>query len=88
MIHFNLCEHLNFDKIICNKNFSYEPELFPALLISKWKSSHVTLFPNGSGIVTGIKNLSHAFSIIKELLSVLRSGEMRRRQRQDVCFRR
>lgn len=61
---FDLLRTFNFSKFVCNHEFSYEAELFPAALISHWKPAHVTLFPCGKGIVTGIKSSEQASDII------------------------
>lgn len=58
----------------CNKDFSFEPELFPAALISKWAPAHVTLFPNGKGLITGIKSKAEASFIINEIPSFLETN--------------
>lgn len=54
-------------RVRCDKDFSYEPELFPAALLSKWQPIHVTLFPNGKGNMSGVKNLSDVHSILRDI---------------------
>ena len=82
VVHFNLYETFSFDNFVCNGQLSYEPELFPAVLISKWKSSaHVTLFPNGKGVITGIRRRSEAVTILNDILHFLHH-RVRRRRRQ------
>lgn len=66
-------ERFRFNHVICNSNFSYEPELFPAALISKWNPAHVTLFPNGKVMLTGVKSIKEASKIIDKLHSFLHS---------------
>ena len=44
------------NNILCTKNVFFEPEIFPAILLSTWKPAHVTLFANGRGMITGVKN--------------------------------
>ena len=68
---FNLERRFKFDNILCNHHFSYEPELFPAALISKWNPIHVTLFPNGKGMVTGVKSETEVLTVLLELVSWL-----------------
>ena len=63
--------HFKFDNCVCNSYFSFEPELFPAALISKWSPAHVTLFTNGKGLITGIKDRDSACSILRELPTFL-----------------
>ena len=72
-MHFTLEKHFKFDTLICNKDVSYEPELFPALLIAKWAPVHVTLFPNGKGMITGIKRKEEAQQVLQELCAHLTS---------------
>ena len=67
VIHFDLKVKFSFSKIICSKNVSYEPELFPAALISKWQPIHVTLFPNGKGNMSGIKNPHDVYPILLDI---------------------
>ena len=69
--HFDFPKRIKFDNVLCNKDLSYEPELFPAALISKWQPAHITLFPNGRGLITGIKLLSEAEAILDELPTFL-----------------
>lgn len=68
----DLMKQIKFNDCLCSKDFSYEPELFPAALISKWYPTHVTLFPNGKCTITGVKNKDTAQCIIDELPSYLR----------------
>ena len=64
---FNLSERLKFYDCMCTKDFSFEPELFPAALISKWHPAHVTLFSNGKGMITGVKSRENAEQIFLQL---------------------
>ena len=68
---FDLCTTFNFSKFVCNHEFSYEPELFPAALLSKWKPAHVTLFPCGKGLVTGLTSTKCVIDIICEIENFL-----------------
>ena len=68
---FDYNKHFKFDNCVCNSHFSFEPELFPAALISKWSPAHVTLFTNGKGLITGIKDRDSACSILRELPTFL-----------------
>ena len=63
VIRYNFNRRFKFHNVMCNHYFSFEPELFPAALISRWNPAHVTLFPNGNCMLTGIKS--------KEALSIL-----------------
>ena len=71
VFHFNFGKQVKFNNCICSKDFSFEPELFPAALISKWHPSHVTLFSNGKGMITGVKNGNEAQCILDELPTFL-----------------
>ena len=73
VIHYDFGEKFSFHKLLCDKDFSFEPELFPAALISKWSPAHVTLFPNGKAMLTGIKSESEAVSVINKIPSFLKS---------------
>ena len=68
---FNLFQRFKFEHYNCNQYFSYEPELFPAAMISYWSPGHVTLFPNGKGMITGIKDRDTALSILDKLPTFL-----------------
>lgn len=68
---FDLCASFNFSKFICNHKFSYEPELFPAALLSEWKPAHVTLFPSGKGLVTGITSTKCIIDIVCDIENFL-----------------
>ena len=57
---------------MCNGRVSYEPELFPALLMTEAKSAHVTLFPNGKGVITGIRRYSDALTLINSTVAHLK----------------
>lgn len=72
VFHFDLCQRFKFDRALCNKDFSYEPELFPAALISKWSPIHITLFVNGKGMITGLKTTNDALHYLRKLLVFLR----------------
>lgn len=67
VFHFDLMKQIKFHDCLCTKDFSFEPELFPAALISKWQPSHITLFPNGKGMITGVKSKDEAEYILDEL---------------------
>ena len=54
-------------KVTCTKDIFFEPELFPAMLLSQWRPGHVTLFPNGHGMITGVKDRKAAVAIIHKL---------------------
>ena len=60
----------NFHNIICNHNLSYEPEIFPAAILSYWSPKKVTLFPSGHINITGVKKESDVIPIIKSIKSM------------------
>lgn len=68
---FLLFRAVNMKKVSCSKDISFEPELFPAMLLSKWRPAHVTLFHNGHGMITGVKDQKTASSIIHKLCDFL-----------------
>jgi TATA-box binding protein (TBP) (component of TFIID and TFIIIB) len=71
VFNFDLLQSVNFSKFVCNRDFSYEAELFPAALISRWRPAHVTLFPCGKGLVTGITTAGRACDIICDISNFL-----------------
>ena len=73
VVTFHIEHRFLFNKLVCNGRLSYEPELFPALLLSKAKAPHVTLFPNGKGVITGIRQCSEAISALQEALTYIKS---------------
>ena len=72
VVYFDLCSIFTFTGMLCNGRISYEPELFPALLLSKKTTAHVTLFPNGRGIVTGVRSPVEAIEVLQESLTDLK----------------
>ena len=72
VIQFYINEKFIFNKLQCNAKLSYEPELFPALLVSSKNSAHVTLFPNGKGIITGVCHPAEAILVLQETLTDLK----------------
>ena len=73
VVHFDLKVTFSFARVMCSKNLSYEPELFPAALISKWHPIHVTLFPNGKGNISGLKQAKDIYSILREITPFVKS---------------
>ena len=49
----------------------YETELFPAGLFRKWHPVHIAVFHNGHCIITGLRSMSQAESIVCELVNYL-----------------
>ena len=68
VVYFELCSAFNFSGLLCNGRLSYEPELFPALLVSDASNVHVTLFPNGKGVVTGVRSALKAIEALQALV--------------------
>ena len=71
VFHFEFPSKVKLNGCICTQHFSYEPELFPAALISKWHPAHVTLFRNGKGMITGVKSEYDAQCILDDLPTFL-----------------
>ena len=71
--HFNLYRHIDVKGIHSGKDVFFETELFPAILITKWKPAHVTLFVNGKGMLTGVTNKRAALNIIHSVTDYLDS---------------
>ena len=57
-----------------NSDHSYEVEIFPALLTTKWHPIHFTIFHNGHVVMTGAKSLCQVESVIKEMLDYLKQN--------------
>ena len=60
----------NLHRNVCNKQFSYEPELFPAAILSYWSPMKVILFPSGHINITGVKQESNVPAILTSLTSM------------------
>ena len=50
-----------------NSDITYNSELFPAALISRWLPAHVSVFRTGEAIVTGVKSMDEAHRIIADV---------------------
>ena len=81
VIYFELNTSFTFTGITCNGCVSYEPELFPALLLAKSRTARVTLFPNGKGIVTGVRSVLSARTVLN---TVIRDLSDRCRRHHDL----
>lgn len=69
-----LSEHLSFSNIReSNCDLCYEPELFPAALISCWLPVHVAIFHNSKVIITGLKSETQVDSILDSLIDYVHS---------------
>ena len=64
--HFKTTIHLN---RIQNSNHKicYDATVFPAAMVTKWSPAYVSLFPDGKVILTGVKTLDAALSILSDL---------------------
>ena len=72
-----LNEQLTFSNIrMSNHEMCYEPELFPAALISRWLPVHVAVFHNGKVIITGLKTEKQANSILDSLIDYVRTQKI------------
>lgn len=64
-----LSEQLTFANIhTSNHHLCYEPELFPAALLSQWLPVHIAIFHNGKVIITGLKSEKEAEDILISLI--------------------
>ena len=54
-----------------NSRLTFEPEIFPALLIDFLHPIHVAAFHNGKVILTGLKSESHIPIVIEKLIHFL-----------------
>ena len=69
-----LSDSLSFLKIRTSSySLCYEPELFPAALISCWLPVHVAIFHNSKVIITGLKSHEQANMILDYLIEYVRT---------------
>ena len=59
-----------------NHELSYEPELFPAMLISRWLPVHVAVFHTGKVIITGLKSETQVSPILDTVIDYLHSKNL------------
>ena len=72
-----LSEHVTFSNIhSSNQDLSYEPELFPAALISQWLPVHVAVFHNGKVIITGLKSETQINPILQSLIDYVHDQKL------------
>ena len=72
-----LSEHISFSNIhVSNHELCYEPELFPAALISRWLPVHVAVFHNGKVIITGLKSETQALVILDSLIEYVHTQKI------------
>ena len=72
-----LSEHVTFSNIhSSNQDLSYEPELFPAALISQWLPVHVAIFHNGKVIITGLKSETQINPILQSLIDYVHDQKL------------
>ena len=60
----------NFNGLVCNSLVNYEPEIFPAVILSYWSPMKVTLFHTGHINLTGVKNVNDVIPIVSSLQSM------------------
>ena len=60
-----------------NCDITYNSELFPAALITRWRPAHVSVFQSGEAIITGIKSMDTARRIIADVDSYLDEFSLR-----------
>lgn len=59
-----------------NHDLCYEPEIFPAALISHWLPVHVAVFHNGKVIITGLKSEKQADDILDSIFDYLHTQKL------------
>ena len=70
----DLHRHLHVSNVtVSNSYMTFEPEIFPALLIDILRPIHVAAFHNGKVILTGLKSESHIPTAIDKLIRFLSS---------------
>jgi len=73
--HFTMNRKVRTNNIGSSKDVFFEPEIFPAILLSKWKPTHITLFANGKGMITGVKDKKTAVDTLSQLIDHLSSSD-------------
>ena len=77
VISVQLCQKICLQNVLSsNSDVQYESEIFPAALISKWEPAHVAAFHNGKVIITGVKSLQSAETIIDYLIEYLQEHSL------------
>lgn len=72
-----LSEHVTFTNIhSSNQHLCYEPELFPAALLSQWHPVHVAIFHNGKVIITGLKSEKQIDNILDCLIHYVHTHKL------------
>lgn len=72
VVHVHLNKHIGLAKIVSsNSKLSYECEIFPAALCTEWHPAHVAAFHNGKVIITGVKSVDSAWTIVNSLIFYL-----------------
>ena len=59
-----------------NHELSYEPELFPAMLISRWLPVHVAVFHTGKVIVTGLTSEMQVLPLLDAVTDYLHTQNL------------
>ena len=59
-----------------NYELSYEPELFPAMLISRWLPVHVAVFHTGKVIVTGLTSEMQVLPLLDAVTDYLHTQNL------------
>jgi TATA-box binding protein (TBP) (component of TFIID and TFIIIB) len=62
---------INLNKFVCESRIlplQYEPELFPAVLLKKYKPISVNVFSSGKIIMCGVRNVEQVDDIMQDLI--------------------
>ena len=59
-----------------NHELTYEPELFPAMLINRWLPVHVAVFHTGKVIITGLKSETDVCPMIDKVSDYLHTQNL------------
>ena len=59
-----------------NHELTYEPELFPAMLINRWLPVHVAVFHTGKVIITGLKSETQVCPMLDKITDYLKSQNL------------
>ena len=61
---------------LSSSDVSYEPELFPAMLLRRYHPIHIAIFHNGRCIITGLRSVEQGQTIVNEVTAYLKRNNL------------
>ena len=61
---------------LSSSDVSYEPELFPAMLLRRYHPVHIAVFHNGRCIITGLRPVEQGQMIVDDVTAYLKQNNM------------